>query len=176
MLRIANVTHDLKYDICVNLLFEDDFKEVSRLNKLCCHIVIEEPEQEVISFNLELIMIGFLVIFYFLIIFMSWKCPHQRKIEEIFKSIPPERVAALTQLSVRRPEELRRRTMRLRGVSNATIDTEDLSMDQSENNYDSIQIIVDASGETNNSGTIVSSVDVVDSSPVPVRSKRRQTA
>ena len=78
-LAIKKVSYTLNYHITANLLqlAEQTPRTEILMNKLTCNIMVEEPEEEIINFHLEIIIVVFLVIFYIIVIIIAWKCKHE---------------------------------------------------------------------------------------------------
>jgi hypothetical protein len=91
LLKIRYVSYFYEYKICVDPFFTiaTDNPDILDLKKvLCCKILFEEPEEEIITFHLEIIIIAFLLIFYIIIIVMAWKCKHKHEDDHIIVEKP----------------------------------------------------------------------------------------
>jgi hypothetical protein len=91
LLKIRYVSYFYEYEICVDpfIIDADIPSDILDLKKvLCCKILFEEPEEEIITFNLEIIIIAFLLIFYIIIIVMAWKCKHKHEDDHIIVEKP----------------------------------------------------------------------------------------
>ena len=79
VLKVKSISYFYEYKICVDPFFNTSIKDPEYLEFeylkefLCCIILLEEPEKEIITFHLEIIIIACLLIFYVAVILMAWK-------------------------------------------------------------------------------------------------------
>ena len=94
LLKIKSVSYFYEYTIFVDpsVNISTDDPEYSYFEKLkdilYCKIIFEEPEEEIITFHLEIIIIAFILIFYVVIILMAWKCKDTHHDKPIFVTKP----------------------------------------------------------------------------------------
>ena len=81
LLKISSVSYFYTYKVCVDPfsgisgLSDEDQRELQMLaENFCCTVEFEEPIDKILTFNLEIIIIAFLLIFYVVIVVMAWKC------------------------------------------------------------------------------------------------------
>lgn len=88
LLKIRYVSYFYEYKICVDPFISISTEHPDLKEVLCCKILLEEPEEEIITFNLEIIIIAFLLIFYIIIIVMAWKCKHKHEDDHMIVEKP----------------------------------------------------------------------------------------